>query len=233
VSGPSTSRTLRLARTGLLAASSFALAALAHVAAGGRLESPVLLLPLAAAITVLAHVGTSPAISRRSTLPLHIALQVLSHQVLSGVSTDRGSSAPSDLVLALGAGPSVTGGNSHVALSFEAITRLPTDALLGSGHAALLPHPGSGSGFALLSLGLQLAATALIVATLHGLDQAVCRIWCWLQPLFASVGSLDVFPLHRRRSSTPVVSAQPTLQRLTRRRRRRGPPAPLHLTLAA
>jgi len=233
VSGPPASGTLRLARTGLLAVFSFTLASLAYVASGGRLESPVLLLLLAAAITGLAHLGTSPAIRRRSMLLLHVAMQVLAHQGLSAISADRRSSAPSDLVLALGAEPSATGRRSNSVLSFEAIDRLSTGAFGGAGHAALLPHPGAGSGFALFSLGLQLAATALIVVTLHGLDQAVCRIWSWLQPLFASVTPLGTFPLHRRRRSAPIAVAKPTLQRLTRRRRRRGPPTSLRLTLAA
>jgi len=213
--------------------SSLALAALAYVAAGGRLESPVLLLPLAAAVTCIAHLGTGSAIRRRSMLLLHLALQVLAHRGLSAIATDRGSSVPSDLVRALGAEPPGTGRRLNGALSLDAIGRLSTNAVVGSGHAALLPHPGTGSGFALLSLGLQLAATALIVVVVHGLDQAVRRIWFWLQPLFAAVTPLEIPPLHRRRRPAPTVLVTPTVRRLTRRRRRRGPPAALRLTLAA
>jgi len=213
--------------------SSFALATLAYVAAGGRLASSVLLLPLAATVMCLAHLGTSPAIRRRSTLLLHLVMQVVLHRGLSAIATDRGSSAPSDLVIALGGGPSATGRRVNGPLSFEAIDRLSTNALASSGHAALLPHPGVTSGYAVLSLGLQLAATALIVVVLHGLDQAVCRIWFWLQPLFAAVRALGIAPLHRHRRLAPTVVVTPTAWRLTRRRHRRGPPASLYFTLVA
>lgn len=183
---------LRIARSVLVVLVAFVLAALAHTATGGRLPSPLVLVPLAVPVAGLAYLVTGRSIGWRVTALLQVGMQLVLHQALS---TLGGHQLP------------------------------PAGSAAGSDLAALMPHPGLDSMGAVVVLALQVAATVLAVAALAGLERVVWRLWAWLRPLVVALLGAGLFPSPWRRGPVEMTVPMPTLRRLGRRRRRRGPPS--------
>ncbi|WP_157874010.1 hypothetical protein [Kineococcus radiotolerans] len=228
---------LRIFRTGLLVVITFALASLAHTAAGGRLPPTALLLPLAIPVACLAYVLTGRSISGRVTALLQTGLQMLLHQLFAALGGHATASTTSHLeaVLAADHGGHLHGSNA-VQLSpssFTASTPWSGTSLLNvpfsgpstdAGLSALAPHPGFGSAAAAVMLLLHITATVLTIIALAGLERALWHVWTWLRPLCMLLLGASDYPWRMRASCIETVLAAPVLQRMGRRRRRRGPP---------
>jgi hypothetical protein len=229
---------LRILRTGLLVVVAFALASLAHTAAGGRLPSPALLLPLVIPVACLAYVLTGRSISGRVTALLQTGLQLLLHQLFAALGGHSTASTTSHLeaVVAAGHGGHLHGSNAvpFWPSSFMVSPPWSGTSLLGAsfsgspsgaGFSALAPHPGFGSAAAAVMLVLHVVATVLTIAALAGLERALWHVWTWLRPLCMLLLGVSDCPWRVRLSCIETAVAAPVLQRMERRRRRRGPPA--------
>ena len=95
---------LRIACSVLMVVVAFTLAALAHTATGGRLPSPVVLVPIAVPVIGLAYLATSRFNGWRVTAVLQVGMQAVLHHALSvlgGHQMDSASSAAGSASAAL------------------------------------------------------------------------------------------------------------------------------------
>lgn len=222
---------LRIARSGLLVVIAFALASLAHTAAGGRLPSLLLLVPLVVPVACIAYLITARLVGFRTTALLMSGLQLVLHELFSvlggygqsastflpGAASAPRASRAVDIAASASGSP-----HAHLHTTSGGWPNLPLPTLEGD---VLAPHPGLGSAAAVAMLVLHLLATILTVLALTATERAVWQVWAWLRPLFVLLAQLVPFPTHRRVSIVEFALSEPVLRRAGRRRRRRGPPS--------
>ncbi|WP_026556792.1 hypothetical protein [Arthrobacter sp. 35W] len=199
----------RLLRSASLGAAILALAAAAHVAAGGVLPAPLIL----AAIAALTALGTTAATRFKLSLPAMVGLlgasQFALHQAFDTLSAGLHQSV--DM-------PSLHDHSLSAAAQTAAALKDATAAGLGEPVAAMAVHDGSWA-----MLAAHAAATLATAIVLARGEDALWALAGWLRPLVRPAVVTAVFP---QLPAVPVsgTSAAPRPWRYLRSHSRRGPP---------
>lgn len=208
---------LRLVRALALALTTVALAAVAHLLAGGDLPAPLLLAGVLVAAVAAAHAATARRVGPAVAVVLLGAGQLLLHTALALLVPGSGAggalpaaSAHSHGVRSVHGGHGAGHGAGH-------------DVLHGAAASGTLDAVADASG-GLPMLLAHAVATVLVAAVLAGADASLWLLLAWLAPLVPLLVARAprVRPLPAPSADVPARAPhQPALCRATSRR---GPP---------
>ncbi|WP_409484289.1 hypothetical protein [Arsenicicoccus dermatophilus] len=203
---------LRGARTGVLAATTVCLAALAHACGGGSLPGPAALLVLGALVGAGSLVASAHRLGTRSLavllgggqLGLHLAFTVLGR---TGAPVDPG------------VGMAIAAHHGHGSVPDLAAAHLHAAGDQSAGAHAALGHVHHGGWVMLLAHVLATAVTALVLA------RGERALWLLAGLVAPAVRPLPVRPALRPRPALPVLPVlAPALAHVRDVAPRRGPP---------
>lgn len=180
---------LRLARAGTVAAVTVALAALAHVLAGGDLPPLVVLVPLTALMLAAAVVLTARRLGVAGALALLGVGQLAVHSSFSLFTSMACTAGPT--------GEAALFGHLHHA---GMVMQSPTGCSTADGGGVSQPLLGGSA-----MLVLHVVATVVAALVIVGADRALWWLAAWLRPLVGIGGPVVVVP----RPSLPTPAEVP------------------------